>query len=77
MKDGGPAFPLGYQQWQDAHTTGWAAHQPGMSLRDYFAAAALKAWRTTLVAELPESVARWAYADADAMLAEREKTTLG
>ena len=52
------------------------------TLRDYFAAAAMQAYRTyngqwyaQHGSEFcdPEAAARWAYADADAMLAERDK----
>lgn len=42
-KDGGPAFPQG--PWEDAEGNVETAN-PGMSLRDYFAAAALPALLT-------------------------------
>lgn len=63
--DGGPAFPVCYDK--DHH---WG----GMSLRDYFAAAAL----TGLLAHPNQSTdvpafAKAAYHFADAMLKEREK----
>ena len=70
MNDGGPAFPIAEQQ-------GVCAAWPGMSLRDYFAAAAL----TGIIAchadsdpRLPEDdkAAKWAYEYAGAMLAARE-----
>lgn len=58
---GGPAFPRPYAL-------------EGMTLRDYFAAKAMEA----LVADPnqvlnKEQVANWAYAQADAMLAERKR----
>jgi hypothetical protein len=37
--DGGPAFPRAQQEDQDANVLVWA--EPGMTLRDYFAAKAL------------------------------------
>ena len=75
-KDGGPAFP------SDA-PTGLAAEQaaafgrplenhPGMSLRDYFAAAALGGLEWTGY-EFPSGAAKACYELADAMLAERDK----
>lgn len=67
--DGGPAFPTGLQIGDRAKLDG------GMSLRDYFAAAAL----TGLLANSAgtkhrhEELAMFAYMEADAMLAERAK----
>lgn len=74
MNDGGPAFP------RTASFTG--DEQDGMSLRDAFAAAAITGiWAgcpqgadTDNIACLPlNSWARCAYAQADAMVREREK----
>ena len=72
-KDGGPAFP----QAPDGHPDN---KKPGMSLRDYFAAAALNrllAWDFAADMEkFPKystNAAQTAYAMADAMLAERDK----
>jgi len=56
---GGPAFPL----------RGADYGSEGMTLRDYFAAAALSLW----VGSAAEDSAKAAYATADAMLAERSK----
>lgn len=73
--DGGPAFPV----------VSTPASQPGMSLRDYFAAESLVLFAdsVTLTAiresakasqlEVPVMVARYAYELADAMLKERAK----
>jgi hypothetical protein len=83
INDGGPAFPFG----QFSETTGQPIngyYNPGLSLRDYFAAKAMQgliaapgniteidldAWSRT--------VAPFAYLAADAMLAERAKTKGG
>jgi len=69
-----PAFPLKEPLNSD---------YPGMSLRDYFAAAALQGWLGSYGPESPHpavdgerqlrKVAAQAYEMADAMLAEREK----
>ena len=68
-KEGGPAFPV----------NGPSGNHPGMTLRDYFAAAALQgilahstpcndqAWKSD------QCAAEWSYKLADAMLAERQK----
>ena len=74
--DGGPAFPVSNEQSDD----GLSASK-GMSLRDFFAAGAMQVW----LASWPNSgshpgknldnaisIARWSYAIADAMIAERE-----
>lgn len=57
-KDGGPAFPLEALSWV------------GMSVRDYFAAAAMLRYHSDISSK---NVARWSYEDADAMLRERKK----
>ena len=59
MKYGGPAFPI----------QGWT----GMSLRDYFAAAALQGMYSANHAPRDREAAEIAYSVADAMLTEREK----
>ena len=46
--------------------------QEGMTLRDYFAAKAMQVY-LTIESGNDDKVAHWAYATADAMLAEREK----
>lgn len=64
IKDGGPAFPH----------DGQVDYTGGMTLRDYFAAKAMQG----LLAADPDTrwddydCAKYAYAQADAMLAERE-----
>ena len=81
--DGGAAFP---QFYNDAIVCGDAKKFDGMTLRDYFAAAALPpVWelifrqieKDTLAAEKKnaprEYAARMCYGLADAMLAERDK----
>ena len=58
--DGGPAFPVGLL--------------PGMSLRDYFAGQAMAGQLADPDGEIdPKLIAKWSYAYANAMLAEREK----
>lgn len=89
--NGGPAFPgiAGEHGYGDCvkrvHPDGdvsWVTHNQGMSLRDYFAAAALNGMLSSQSddEELPssprayfETMARGAYIAADAMLAERVK----
>ena len=89
--DGGPAFPGAHNFSTMTHGIMEAAefspHQKrtlgGMSLRDYFAAAAIKQmlpWAydainddRNKVANYVENIAKTAYDLADAMLAEREK----
>ena len=61
--DGGPAFPAydGFDRF------------PGISARDYFAAAALTGEIASDRVATEEQLAAFAYKMADAMLAEREK----
>jgi hypothetical protein len=67
--DGGPAFP-----YSDV-----ADDDPGMSLRDYFAAKAMAGYLAApggagvLATENANACAEWSYLLADAMLAERSK----
>ena len=63
--DGGPAFPC-------TDAKGFVSE--GMSLRDYFAGQAMAGQLADPDGEIdPKLIARWSYAYADAMLAEREK----
>jgi len=69
INDGGPAFPFREQDGEGGYE-----RFPGMSLRDYFAAAAL----TGILADPNGSghlqeVSGFAYLVADAMLAARER----
>ena len=80
MKDGGPAFPAQHSidgNWVKVPLSEYC----GMSLRDYFAAAALQsciigqyenAKRQHLIED--STIAKDAYQYADAMLIEREKS---
>lgn len=75
--NGGPAFPCEVGPASDGHTiqTGnmqWM--QPGMHLRDYFAAKAMHASLSLDPANAASSGehARWAYEMADAMLRVRQ-----
>jgi hypothetical protein len=81
INDGGPAFPHAQRLW-DSDAQSWAVHSiGGMTLRDYFAAAALCAvYRRAYEADVsnystthPETIARRAYEYADGMLAIRKK----
>lgn len=63
--DGGPAFPV-------PDVSGVREGSPGLSLRDYFAAAAL-ANPYCASENSPDRAAEWAYQLADAMLAARER----
>ena len=66
--DGGPAFPIVYQ-----HADGSPDWIDGMTLRDYFAAAALQGLLAESEWPSVEGAASAAYQYADAMLAERDK----
>jgi hypothetical protein len=71
FKDGGPAFPVTTEH-------GSVFPLPGMTLRDYFAAAALQGMLADSQCNGPvEGYANDAYQYADAMLAERAKTKGG
>ena len=70
--DGGSVFPEASAHGGSGEY--WTEHLPGMSLRDYFAAKAMQG----LIAyegdsERFQGIAREAYAQADAMLEERNK----
>lgn len=76
MKDGGPAFPCKQLDWDRAERgVERYNHFVGMSLRDYFAAAALQAvgLNATVMNPQADHIANLAYIVADAMLAERDK----
>ena len=72
IKDGGPAFPHSIIY---ANNESQFEVKQGLSLRDYFAAKAMQG----LLAADPDTrwddydCAKYAYAQADAMLAERER----
>ena len=77
-EDGGPAFPV----MEQYDVGGRRLDSPGMTLRDYFAAAALQGWIHGYVEvnarPMPRSeIARGCYDLADAMLAERNKNQEG
>ena len=74
MSDGGPAFPRPVSM-----STYWdhpreIPEQEGMTLRDYFAAAALTGWLSDGHVNTPSVDAARAYEYADAMLKAREAT---
>ena len=65
MNDGGPAFPFTFDDIDSTCS--------GMSLRDYFAAAALQGLIASMQDGTPVFTAKLVYDYADAMLAQREK----
>lgn len=74
INDGGPAFPL--QAHGDEEKSRYYLTQQGMTIRDYFAAAALqglmgRAWGEVPTKELFNVWAKSSYAIADAMLKAR------
>lgn len=71
MKDGGPAFPYLEPYWQGRRNE--PIEHAGMSLRDYFAAAAMSGMIAHGDCESITSGAKTAYKFADAMLEAREK----
>ena len=80
MNDGGPAFPQSLVDNQGRIDKSYDfCDAGGMSLRDYFAAAALSSLPNELRhthggTELAvKSVAQWAFRVADAMISERAK----
>lgn len=77
IPNGGPAFPSDEIEINEGHWEGrYQIRQqfPGMSLRDYFAAAALTALLTNTISTVSAVAA--SYRIADTMLAEREKEQL-
>ena len=89
-KDGGPAFPgfahtagHGNQRRVDFGdgSFGWETWMPGMTVRQYFAAAALTGWAggrnnnggDFFASSKPGDIAAACYRYADAMIAEGEK----
>lgn len=70
--DGGPAFARTANDHQPG-TMGFDAGAPGMSLRDYFAAAALQHIGFGKAGMSLRDIAALAFDTADAMLAERSK----
>ena len=72
-RDGGPAFP---SEKTSFDYSGHVVDTKGMSLRDYFAAAALHGFMASKSYSThfkPEQDAQYVYMIADAMLAERAK----
>lgn len=71
--DGGPAFPRSLASIHGDYKSMSQASSHGMTLRDYFAAAALGGWFGQDSAGNPEIVAATCYEFADAMIAVRGK----
>lgn len=74
--DCGPAFPSGIAGPEYGNKAG-ECMEPGMSLRDFFAAAALTGWaagrNVKATDSTPDVVAVGCYRYADAMLRERNR----
>lgn len=90
IEDGGPAYPGGLFENQHGGSNDRAPYYPGMSLRDFFAAAALQG---AIAGEANETLAEyqeigveaalqkdakrraeWCYRQADAMLLARKES---
>ena len=71
INDGGPAFPCVYYSEPIGSIGPQLTIKGGMSIRDYFAAAALQGNLIEPTAS-NDDVAKWAYSLADAMLKARE-----
>lgn len=79
IDNGGPAFPVPELDLGDAGVC--PVDNPGMTLRDYFAAAALQGWLASFSPELlhpakadtTADIAADSYTMADAMLAARKE----
>ena len=70
-KDGGPAFPVSTGHHPD---TMMKDPRIGMTLRDYFAAAAMTGWQACPNTNATTAAAvKYCFEVADAMLAERER----
>jgi hypothetical protein len=76
MKDGGPAFPAIIPfEHSDVQGKDYPDYgESGMTLRDYFAAKAMAAFiiRSADAFESADKAAEWAYAQANAMIKERD-----
>jgi hypothetical protein len=80
-RDGGPAFPVPPEICSGPNNN-WSYAYEGMTLRDYFAAAfaaaVLQGFLAGRDSYTPAAhAAKWAYEQADAMLAERSKRNGG
>lgn len=73
-KTGGPAFPVPALEYTHPSGQRLVADHPGMTLRDYFAAEAMKAFLMLKDGAYRTCTAEAAYKMADDMIAEREKS---
>jgi hypothetical protein len=73
INDGGPAFPCVYYSEPIGSIGPQLTIKGGMTMRDYFAAAALHGNLIEPTAN-NEQFAKWAYSLADAMLKAREES---
>jgi hypothetical protein len=74
INDGGPAFPCIYYSEPIGSIGPQLTIKGGMTMRDYFAAAALQGLMAKMEPEnqLEHHIAKWSYEAADAMLKVRE-----
>jgi len=81
--DGGPAFPFGQKVIERSYGLSpnvIEENEPGMTLRDYFAAKAMQAYigyittNDTILSRIHAEVAAESYAIADALLAARGRS---
>ena len=70
IDDGGAAFP---HQPYNCDSMNWSDGSQGMTLRDYFAAAALQGILANPIDVSPATVVKASYEYADAMLAARKE----
>jgi hypothetical protein len=71
IDDGGPAFPC--PEASSAHFDNLTAYM-GLTLRDYFAAAALQGFVTNNGTDTADgALAEWSYSLADAMIKAKKK----
>jgi len=70
-EDGGFAFPV--PAGGNAEQGNFHMQEYGVSVRDYFACAAMQGMASVAVVFSPEFIANQAYAMADAMLLERDE----
>lgn len=75
IKDGGPAFPVMWTEIKsDEEGPQITACEPGMTLRDYFAAKAMQSHLFTYPDQNTRNIVEWSYQVADEMLACRARS---
>jgi hypothetical protein len=75
IKDGGSAFPVMWTEIKsDEEGPQITACEPGMTLRDYFAAKAMQSHLITHTDQNTRNIVEWSYQVADEMLACRARS---